>query len=260
MSATYNTKPWQLKLANQVSDALRAHKDWLGARFTTATADDHSQQQQNGEPVRLLDYACGTGAITQALGSAVTQIRGIDISENMVAAYNSAARDSGLTEAQAHAIVGDLCAAAEPAVEISGAEFRDFDIAVIGLGFHHFEDPARALQRLGERLKPALGVLVVVDFLPFGDGPGDVRPEGDHGHGHGHDHGHGHGHAPEFPDMQHTIKHNGFNAEQMRALYEAAGFEDFGFVTLPEPAVMELKHGTVQRTLFIAKARKAATA
>lgn len=45
----------------------------------------------------------------------------------------------------------------------------------------------------------------------------------------------------------------------MRDLYTAAGFEDFDIVALKEPAVMELDSGTVRRTLFVAKGRKAGT-
>ncbi|CAK3984662.1 Hypothetical predicted protein [Lecanosticta acicola] len=234
MSATYNSKQWQIDLSNQVATALQARKDWLGAQWTTPDSDTD---------IRLLDYACGTGSITKALGPHVSTIRGIDLSENMVQKYNETALTSGLSREQAHAVVGDLCGEAIPPT-LLGPEWYNFDIAVIGLGFHHFENPALAAKRLGERLRPGSGVLVIVDFLPFDHRKDQGSKEG----------------AGNFPDMQHTIKHNGFTPEHLRDLYTAAGFEDFDIVALKQPAVMELKSGTVQRTMFVAKGRKVATA
>ena len=232
LASTYNSKPWQVKISKQVGDALHERKDWLGARWI-------SPRDAEGRNVKLLDYACGTGAVTQALGSYVHTIRGIDISENMVSHFNEAARSSGLSELQANAVVGDLLGATVPS-HLNTPDYYDFDIAAIGLGFHHFEDPALAARRLTERLKPATGVLVIVDFLPFE--PSDLAKD------------------PKYSDMQHTIKHNGFTSAGLKRLFEQAGLEDFDFVTLPEQAVMELKDGTKKRTLFIAKGRRAPTA
>ncbi|EME49192.1 hypothetical protein DOTSEDRAFT_68058 [Dothistroma septosporum NZE10] len=236
LSATYNTKQWQIALSNQVAEALQARKDWLGAQWLDP---GRPAERQN---VRLLDYACGTGAVTKALGPYVTTIRGVDVSENMVTKYNEAAQSSGLTAEQAQAVVGDLFTQAVPA-DLKASEYYEFDIAVVGLGFHHFEHPDLCITRLAERLKAATGVLVIIDFLPFSTGR-------DHDHS---------GQSGEVPEMKHTIKHNGFTGDQMRDLYEAAGFVDFDIVALKQPAVMELKSGTVQRTLFIAKGRKAET-
>lgn len=250
LASTYNTKAWQVRISQQVSEALQARKDWLGARWTAS-------EDPNRE-VRLLDYACGTGAVTKALGSYVTQIRGIDISENMVSHYNEAARSSGLSSDQAHAMVGDLLGAEVPA-ELSGEEFYNFDVAAIGLGFHHFEDPPLAVKRLTERLKADTGVLIIVDFLPFEGG-------GTHKHSHGHAHTHGHhqdqdpGQAAAAPShMQHTIKQHGFTSDGIKRLFDAAGLEDFGFEVLKEPAVFDFEEGRKERQIFIAKGRKAPT-
>lgn len=51
--------------------------------------------------------------------------------------------------------------------EFASFDFQLFDIAVVGLGFHHFDDPALAAKRLVERLRPG-GVLLILDFLPHG--------------------------------------------------------------------------------------------
>lgn len=190
--------------------------------------------------------------MTKALGSYVTQIRGIDISENMVSHYNEAARSSGLSLEQANAVVGDLLGAEVPS-ELSGAEFYNFDVAAIGLGFHHFEDPPLAVKRLAERLKADTGVLVIVDFLPF-------EPNGSHGHSHRHSQNQDHNAAATAPShMQHTIKHHGFTSDGIKRLFDAAGLEDFGFEVLEEPAVFDFEEGRKERQVFIAKGRKAPT-
>ncbi|KAM0700460.1 hypothetical protein Q7P35_012181 [Cladosporium inversicolor] len=254
LASTYNSKAYQVKISQQVSDALQTRKSWLGAQWTTAEEQDQ-QQDQPPRQVRLLDYACGTGAVTKALGSYVTSIRGIDISENMVGHYNEAARSSGLSTEQAHAVVGDLLGATVPP-ELSGPDFYNFDVAAIGLGFHHFEDPPLAVKRLAERLKAETGVLIIVDFLPFEH----------NSHSHSHSHGSG-GHnqdqrtqpTPPITNAQHTIKHHGFTSSGIQRLFAAAGLEDFAFDILPEPAVFEFEEGRKERTIFIAKGRKAPT-
>lgn len=203
-----------------------------------------------------MDYACGTGAVTKALGSYVTSIRGIDISENMVAHYNEAARSSGLSTEQAHAVVGDLLGATVPP-ELSGPEFYNFDVAAIGLGFHHFEDPPLAVKRLAERLKAETGVLIIVDFLPFeANSHSHSHSHGSGGHSHNQNHGQ---YQPPITNAQHTIKHHGFTSAGIQRLFAAAGLEDFAFDILPEPAVFEFEEGRKERTVFIAKGRKAPT-
>lgn len=222
LSAEYNTKPWQQRISKQVGEALQQRRDWLGARWTGT--DD------TGRDVRLLDYACGTGSITNALASYVDTIRGIDISENMVEKYNEAARQSGMTSDHCNAVVGDLFGETVPD-HLTTPDLYQFDIAVIGLGFHHFENPTLAIKRLTERLKPGEGVLVIVDFLPFSK---DDNTGG----------------------AQHTIKTHGFGKEDMAKMYRDAGLEDFGFDVLSEPAVMEFESGTKERQVFIAKGKR----
>lgn len=202
----------------------------------------------DGRDVRLMDYACGTGAITTALGPYVTTIRGVDVSENMVEQYNRATESSGLRPEQANAVVGDLIGESVPD-HLTGSEYQDFDIAVIGLGFHHFEHPQRAVKRLAERLKPGTGVLVIIDCLPFSY---EHKLDEEYRKQHPEDH--------DFPDMSSTIKHDGFTRDDMSKLFSDSGLEGFGWSTVDEPAVMELKSGTRSRTIFIAKGRRAPAA
>ena len=197
-----------------------------------------SKEADDSRDVKLLDYACGTGSITKALGPYVDIIRGIDISERMVERYNEAAQSSGLTPGQARAVVGNLFEETVPD-DLCTPDFYNFDIAVIGLGFHHFENPVLSVQRLVERLKAESGVLVIVDFLPFEQ---EKAPEAN------------------LDEIQITVKHHGFTSINMKKIFTHAGLEGFGFEVLDDPAVMELKEGTRERKIFIARGRKQPTA
>jgi len=58
-------------------------------------------RQQRTEPVRLLDFACGTGRVLAGLESLVDSAEGIDVSENMVAVARSKC-------VKARLLVGDI--------------------------------------------------------------------------------------------------------------------------------------------------------
>lgn len=104
--------------------------------------------------------------INQALSPYVTQCVGIDLTQGMVNEYNTSAQNQGIPETEMHAYQGNLLDPNDPSpAGLAGKEFFDFDIAVVGLGFHHFDDPALATRRLTERLKKG-GVLMIVDFVP----------------------------------------------------------------------------------------------
>ena len=232
-SNSYDSKPGAQKIAKLVSDALHERKEWIGAGgIRWAKPDDLTY----GRECKLLDYACGTGSITRALGPWVTTIRGIDISENMVQKYNDDAKAAGLPPERVNAVVGDLCADEVPE-HLNAPEFYNFDIAVISLGFHHFENPVRAIERLTERLKTATGTLIIVDFLPF-----DEEASG--------------GNDP----WQGTIKNRGFTSTNTEKLFTAGGLEKFSFSLLDEPAVLEKESGPVKRGVFIARGVKKPTA
>lgn len=102
----------------------------------------------------------------KALAPYITQAVGIDLTAGMVHEYNTSALNQGISTSEMRAVQGNLLDANNPSPsELAGDEFFNFDIAVVGLGFHHFDDPALAAKRLAERLKKG-GVLMIVDFLP----------------------------------------------------------------------------------------------
>ena len=129
-----------------------------------------------------------------------------------------------------HAYVGDLTAEDKPApAELTAPEFYDFDIAAVGLGFHHFDNPELAAKRLAERLKPG-GVLLILDFLPHG--------EMEHSH----------------PATK-TVMHHGFSAERVRRIFEDAGVgKDYA---IEEVGDVSFRGHEDKRKLFMARGTKA---
>ena len=147
----------------------------------------------------------------------------------MVATYNSRVEAASLSSESVHAVEGDLFDKFNPSPpSFDTPEWRDFDIATVGFGFHHFEDVVHSARQLKERLRPG-GVLVINDFVEGGDVLADedgkevkgtegnwaVHSHGpDHVHGHEkHDHSHGHGghhHAHEH----HAHHHQGEKEEK----------------------------------------------
>lgn len=104
--------------------------------------------------------------VHQALAPYISSSLGIDLSQGMVDEYNGTASNQGLSPQEMHAVVGNLIDSKNlDPEELRGEEFWNFDIAAVGLGFHHFDDPALAANMLGQRLKKG-GVLMIVDFLP----------------------------------------------------------------------------------------------
>ncbi|ROT41648.1 S-adenosyl-L-methionine-dependent methyltransferase [Sodiomyces alkalinus F11] len=248
------------KTIEQLVREIQRRKDLLGV---DSAGDDDDSDDDDGprtgrKQVKLLDYACGTGLISRALAQYTTQCTGIDISENMVAVYNTRAENQGLSEDEMRAYHGNLVDPADPApAAFEGSRFRDFDVAGVGLGFHHLDDPEYAARQLVARLRPG-GVFFVVDFLPH-------APVGGQGHRHGHGHGHGHGHeqgAGQEHEAADAIKHHGFSEERVRAIFEAAGAgQCFMFMELGSGVVF---HGTrgeggepMKRRVFLARGTKA---
>ena len=86
-SGSYSTAIWQL----QRPVIVRVLKDF---------------RRDRTEPVRLLDFACGTGRVLACLERLVDSAEGIDVSENMVAVARTKC-------AKARLLVGDILASPE---------------------------------------------------------------------------------------------------------------------------------------------------
>lgn len=189
------------KTLTQLVEEIRSRLDFIGVDWVDDSDDDGDEEGGKNEEsitkkgVRLLDYACGTGLVSRALAPYTTQCVGIDLSENMVAAYNTRAENQGLTPSEMHAYQGNLLSPA-PSPTLT-PPFTNFTLAAVGLGFHHFDDPSLAARRLVERLAPG-GVLMIIDFLPHD------KMESTHA-------------------ASHTVTHHGFSEAEVRRMFEDAG-------------------------------------
>jgi len=179
----------------------------------------------------------------------------------MVNEYNIGATNQGIAEDEMHAYIGNLIDPT-PSTALSGPQFESFDIAAVGLGWHHFNDPPLAAKRLAERLKIG-GVLLIIDFMPH------AAPDHSHDHSHHHkheskgDHDHNHGKSngkdsvEEQNSAAHTVMHLGFSEDKIKNMFEEAGVGgDFEYVILGKGIVFTTSGNELKRSVFMAKGKK----
>ncbi len=221
LAAKYDIKPWQKQMSLQITNYIQQNLDFIGI-------------PKHSDPTTLLDYACGTGMISRALGPSVTAIQALDLSSKMVERFNELAAASEIPSVRkARAIEGNLLTDQEPPVELNGPELHNFDIVAVGVAVHHFNDPAKAIGRLAQRLKVG-GVLLIVDF---------VEEEEEHGW---------------LPTgAEHTIHKHGFSEKEMKELKEGHGLGGFGWREMPERVELKLyEEKPVFRKVFLARAAR----
>lgn len=233
MASTYNSNDTQKKFGNLIDKAtafVQANVSAIGVDFNDPFS---SLDNTNPRQIRVLDYACGPGTVTNMLIGRATEFVGIDISANMVKEYNnrftaSSNQSQSTEKINATAYVGNLTSSTDsPSSSFSTPEFSNFDLVAVGFGFHHFDNLPLTTSRLASRLKPG-GILMILDFKP---------------------------HAKEDlnGDVKSTITHHGFDEEAVRKLFEGAGLVDFHSVDMGEAVVL---HNNATRYPFMARARK----
>lgn len=168
----------------------------------------------------------------------------------MVYEYNNWSSTQSLTSNNS-GFLGNFLDPSDPyPTAFESEEYHDFDLAVVGLGFHHFEDPVFAATRLVDRLKKG-GVLVILDFVADEKSGGEG---GGHRHGCGMGQGHGHGGSTAAK----REKRGGFGEDEMKLVFESADVGmDFGFEVIAKSAVFETAKHSMAKDVFMARGRKA---
>ncbi|KAI0806738.1 S-adenosyl-L-methionine-dependent methyltransferase [Fomes fomentarius] len=109
-----------------------------------------------------MDYACGTGMVSQQLCQYVKSVVGIDISQASVDLYNAQAVNQGLEPEEMRAVCTELKGVPG---ELDGIKF---DVIVCCASYHHFPSIEDTTRVLASFLKPG-GSLLVADIKAAGD-------------------------------------------------------------------------------------------
>lgn len=173
------------------------------------------------EATKVLDFACGTGLVSEVLAPYVKQIIGVDISQAMVDLYNQKVYNQGIPTEEMAAYCLDIC---DDNVKHDHFSRDYFDAAVVSMAYHHLPDVRIVTKKIVSVLKPG-GWLYVVDI-----------------EGHNHDHGHGphkHEHQSDLAEAhfkfseedaaKHGVAHRGgLTAYSVMDAFENAGLELIG--------------------------------
>lgn len=196
--------------------------------FESSSSKDTSakgNETSSTRSVRVLDYACGPGTITNILAGRASEFIGIDLSPKMVEEYNerfSSSTSDGQTDdstaekINAHAFHANLFDPKGTPESLNDAKFFNFDLVCVSGGYHHFENLPLVTERLVERLRPG-GVLAIIDFKTH-------APEDMAGH----------------PAMN-TIAHHGFTEQTVKQLFGDAGLKDVEVYDFPTTITLREK-------------------
>jgi len=83
-----------------------------------------------GPSDRVIDVACGTGALTMAMAGRAAHVTGIDLSEDMIITARRTAARRGIT---------NVTLALHDASDLSCYADNEFDVAVASMAMHQFE-------------------------------------------------------------------------------------------------------------------------
>ncbi|KAG8685013.1 hypothetical protein FRC11_011280 [Ceratobasidium sp. 423] len=153
----------------------------------------------------VMDFACGTGMISQNLAPHSKKIVGVDISSKSVDFYNERVTKQGVPPEEMRAICVDL--AERGKAEHDALDGVEFDVIVCSGAYHHFDDINDMTKILASYLKPGTGTLVVIDII--------ASPEAAHA----------------LSSHDHIVVHgNGFNEESIRSAFvDEGGLQEFSF-------------------------------
>jgi len=190
----------------------------LGADIARAVVAKLNRRQ----PVRLLDYGCGTGLCSLPLAGHCTSLLGVDSSSEMLAQLQAKARAAGF----AHVTTRRHDLTAEP---LTGLEF---DVVLCAMTLHHVRDVTALLRRFHLLLVPG-GMLALAD-LDAEDG--------------------------SFHQDTRGVEHHGFRREWIAEQLPAAGFSAAEFSTAHEIEKPDATGKLRRYSVFLATARKPAPA
>ncbi len=116
---------------------------------------------------RVLDVACGTGALALKIAAKAQRVTGIDLSESMINLAKSTQQKSKISNAEFR--VTD-------ATNLSEFQDNEFDVGIMAMAVHQFPRPVA--KRIVLEMKRVAKALVVLDYnhrMPRGFGKTFIR-------------------------------------------------------------------------------------
>lgn len=160
----------------------------------------------NKETTRVLDVACGAGNNARDVLPFVKEVVGVDISQDMVDAFEDRVPNS-----RAHVI--DFAAE-------TGDQLGQFDAAYSVVAFHHIADYATVTKNVANRLKSG-GRFYIIDFIKGGSSPHSQVHSGAHDAA-----------MTEDEAQQEGVAHvHGFTVETLKSTMEKAGLSNVHALT-----------------------------
>jgi SAM-dependent methyltransferase len=156
----------------------------------------------NSESTRVLDFACGTGLVSEVLAPYTKQLVGVDISPEMIEVFNTKVYNHGVPKEEMEGLVVDIT---EPGTS-DDLKLHNFDAAVASLCYHHISDTAKVTQALANRLRRG-GRLYVVDLEKASNEWFDRF-------------------FHEHQDEAGVVHRHGMDGNQLKKEFEDAGFKD----------------------------------
>ncbi len=176
-------------------DQAAATWDGEGRRVKMARAVAEAMVARCGLPadIDVLDFGCGTGLVSLALGPLVRSVTGVDTSSGMLDVFRTKVREQGLEGVSAVLLPADAPFA------VPGS----YDLVVSSMALHHVKELAPLFAAFREHLRP--GGRVALADLDTEDGTFHEDPAG--------------------------VVHLGFERDGIAALLRAAGFVDVAVET-----------------------------
>ncbi|KAK9477917.1 S-adenosyl-L-methionine-dependent methyltransferase [Lipomyces japonicus] len=125
----------------------------LARRYASRALINHPLLNLN-ESTTVIDFGCGTGALSHAIAAYAGSIIGIDVSTSKIEKYNQTATDQGLDPSEMKGIVCDI---------LTENFYFKADIVVSAMTFHHLPDMRSTVSALTRALLPN-GLIAVVDL------------------------------------------------------------------------------------------------
>lgn len=110
---------------------------------------------------KVIDIACGTGALSLVMARTAGHVTGIDLSEDMITTSRRTAQRRG---------VSNVSFSLLDATDLSCFPDLSFDVAVSTLAMHQF-DPETGVRVLGEMSRLAKRIIIVDYNCPMRNGP-----------------------------------------------------------------------------------------